>query len=237
LIGWGQDERIADLYFEDRTAQGNPAEAGLVRLVGNRLRGFLAGAVKYLDVQVSSLTPNSANRTASAAGASEDAARIDHRHAVDVAMPVSLGAGGTNTLGDSNDLSVANHKHRIEDPSSIATATALVNTTSTTFVLLSGMEITPGAGTYLVSLSCYGRAPQPQTNLSFGLAVAGTGIGHTERLVGGTAQSSDSYYSIQTQAKITVTAGQAIQGVFRSVVVGYSVEVLNRSLVLLKVDG
>jgi hypothetical protein len=48
-LAGGRDERVADLFFEDQTALGAPAEDGLVRLVNNDL-------VAFVDSQVKSLT-------------------------------------------------------------------------------------------------------------------------------------------------------------------------------------
>lgn len=44
-----RDERVDDLYFEDRTAAGQPAEEGLVRLVSGDLRAMLGGQVVTLS--------------------------------------------------------------------------------------------------------------------------------------------------------------------------------------------
>jgi len=43
-----RDERVADLFFVDRTADGSPAEEGLVRYVSGDLVAFLGGVVKSL---------------------------------------------------------------------------------------------------------------------------------------------------------------------------------------------
>jgi hypothetical protein len=43
-----RDERLRDLFFEDQTAQGNPAEEGLVRYVSGDLVALLGGVVKSL---------------------------------------------------------------------------------------------------------------------------------------------------------------------------------------------
>jgi len=48
-MGWsGRDERVADLFFLDQTAEGQPAEEGLVRYVGSDLVGFINGETKSL---------------------------------------------------------------------------------------------------------------------------------------------------------------------------------------------
>lgn len=44
------DERVANLQFDDLTAEGNPTEEGQVRLTGGDLVGFIGGAVKSLTL-------------------------------------------------------------------------------------------------------------------------------------------------------------------------------------------
>lgn len=41
-------ERVDDLFFEDQTVAGNPAEEGLVRRVSGDLVAFIGGSVKSL---------------------------------------------------------------------------------------------------------------------------------------------------------------------------------------------
>jgi hypothetical protein len=47
-VAGARDERVADLFFVDTTAEGNPAEEGLVRYVSGDLVAFLGGVVKSL---------------------------------------------------------------------------------------------------------------------------------------------------------------------------------------------
>lgn len=44
----GRDERVADLFFEDQTSAGDPAEEGLARVVSGDLKLYIGGAVKSL---------------------------------------------------------------------------------------------------------------------------------------------------------------------------------------------
>lgn len=54
-----RDERVADLFFVDTTAEGNPAEEGLVRFVSGDLVAFLGGVVKSLTSGVGGgITPS-----------------------------------------------------------------------------------------------------------------------------------------------------------------------------------
>lgn len=43
-----RDERVDDIFFEDRTSEGSPAEEGLVRRVSDDLVVFIDGQVKSL---------------------------------------------------------------------------------------------------------------------------------------------------------------------------------------------
>jgi hypothetical protein len=48
----GRAERVNDLFFEDQTPEGNPAEEGLVRYVSGDLVALLGGVVKSLTTGV-----------------------------------------------------------------------------------------------------------------------------------------------------------------------------------------
>lgn len=52
-----RDETVADLLFLDQTAEGNPSEEGIVRLVSGDLVGFVGGSVKSLTQGGSGITP------------------------------------------------------------------------------------------------------------------------------------------------------------------------------------
>lgn len=55
-MGKTVDERIRDLYMDDRTAVGNPDEEGMVRRVSNDLVAYIGGAVKSLTAATSGIT-------------------------------------------------------------------------------------------------------------------------------------------------------------------------------------
>lgn len=56
-MGWGRDERVADLFFTDQTPLGNPSEEGLVRYYDSDLVGYINGAVVSLTGAGGGLTP------------------------------------------------------------------------------------------------------------------------------------------------------------------------------------
>ena len=149
--------------------------------------------------------------------------------------PVSIEAGGTNTEGTSQDFARADHVHQISDGSQEVTASGATSTTATTFSTISGMSITPPAGTYLVWLDTYGSHQNNSAALVVGLAVDGADIAVTERMAGGSSTSDGHQFPTTTQGKIVVDGTQAIQGRFRRDGGSGNVTVNNRSLMILKV--
>lgn len=54
MAGWGRDERVDDVFFEDVT--GDPTEEGQMRRTSGDLRVYIGGAVKSLLASVSGIT-------------------------------------------------------------------------------------------------------------------------------------------------------------------------------------
>jgi len=181
----------------------------------------------------STITPDLPN----AEGTANSFARTDHIHNVPTDTAVDIGAGGTSIEGTSNSFARADHVHRIIDPSSEASATGNISTTSASPTTAAGMSITPGAGTYLVWFSTWGLHSRNFAELAIGIAVAGTDVAASERRWGNTNQSDGGSATLATQARVTITAGQAIQGRFWRASGGGSVEINDRTLTILKVDG
>lgn len=90
----------------------------------------------------------------------------------------------------------------------IVTATTSFVSTSLSFIVISGMTIIPGAGTYLAMFSSSARTINNTVNMDYALFNNGTIIQHSERSV--SELSSTVFVSVYTQAIITVSAGQAI---------------------------
>jgi hypothetical protein len=183
------------------------------------------------DVPVT-LNPDQAN----AEGVAASFARSDHVHNVPADVAADIEAGGTSAEGVSTSFARADHIHRILDPSAEVSATGNISTTSTTPITATSMTITPGAGTYVVWFSAYGLHNNNNAELSIGIAVTGTDVANSERRAGGTNQSDDSFFSLSTQAKVTITGGDTIQGRFWKPVGGGSVELEERTLTIIKVD-
>jgi len=181
----------------------------------------------------STLTPDLSN----AEGNATSLARSNHIHNVPTFAPRALSAGGTNTQGTSGSFARSDHVHRINDPSTEVSATGQVSTTSTSPANVPDMSITPGAGTYLVSFSSYGYHEGNGASVVVELAVAGTPVGHSKRRMGGVNATKFCNFPVHTQAKVTVTAGQAITARYYRSGGGGSISLFQRSLTVTKVDG
>jgi len=116
-------------------------------------------------------------------------------------------------------------------------ATDEVTTSSTSYVLIPGMTITPGAGTYWCTFSSSGRGEGNNQELQIALFDNGTKVGHSERDVGFESGSADEDKRMvfHTQAKITVGAGEAIEARFNTNPGTVSIHMLERSLTVMKV--
>lgn len=112
--------------------------------------------------------------------------------------------------------------------SSIVTGTSIEQTTSGTFVLVTGMTLTPAAGTYLVTASCVMLNSASNGVTLIVLAKAGTTIDHTVRYHKGTSKTNG-----QTQDRITVNGSEAIALYFAHSG-SNTAEVRERSMILLK---
>jgi len=111
----------------------------------------------------------------------------------------------------------------------IATFTELSETTSSTYVLLPGMTLTPKAGTYVVLGSCNMNSSHSNGIAYVAIFVDGVKIEHSERKVGGNTENS-----ISTQVKETVDGTQVIDMRFKSDF--GTAEATHRSLILAETD-
>lgn len=97
-----------------------------------------------------------------------------------------------------------------------AVATDAITTTSATDVAMSGMSITPGAGTYIALFSC--TMTSNTNNADITCTIYANGVAQTDsvRVVtpqfqGGVTPSLNVRAQMQTQAMVTVADGQSIQ--------------------------
>lgn len=181
---------------------------------------------------VVTLTPDQAN----AEGTNASFARSNHVHNIPTATPVTVSAGGTNTQGSAATFARSDHVHRIDDPSTEVTATGNISTTSGTPITATSMTITPGEGTYLVWFSAWGEHNNNFATVNIGIAVAGVDVAASEREAGGTNQSDGQSLPLATTARVTITAGQEIQGRYWRGNGGGAVQLNQRTLTILKVD-
>jgi hypothetical protein len=122
---------------------------------------------------VSSQTPDQTNSE----GTSANLARADHVHNIPTATPVSTGTA--NAQGTANSFARSDHVHNTVITSSTQKATDSVTTTSTSDVLLSGMTVTPAAGTYKV-MAHASSTLSSNTNIFFSLYVGGSQVSNSE---------------------------------------------------------
>jgi hypothetical protein len=92
------------------------------------------------------------------------------------------------------------------------TATITATTTSTTFVTLDSMTITPGAGTYWVTFSATGSMNKNAQQVVSIIRENGVQIAASERELGGQANN---FGNFNAQGEATVAAGQAIDVYWR----------------------
>lgn len=87
-------------------------------------------------------------------------------------------------------------------------ATAATTTTSAQYVAVSGMSVSPAAGNYLVMFSATGSTSSASAQVYIAIYVGGVLVVGSERLYRGATSATGSLY---TQAKVTVSSGQAIE--------------------------
>jgi len=116
------------------------------------------------------------------------------------------------------------------------TATADATTSSASFTLLSGMTISPAAGTYLALFSTSTESTATDTIIDTSLFVGGTQLAHTQRSFTEEPSIPDTPFVQAILAKVTVTAGQAVEVQWRNSGTAGSVTAHQRTLTLYKVD-
>lgn len=120
----------------------------------------------------------------------------------------------------------------------ITSSSSSISTNSTTYVLITGMTITPGAGTYLVMFSAvgYNSTPALGTLSSYILYNNGSSITDSERdyTIIGNLSATNQRVSLHTQTITTVSDGQAIEAYYKVNVGTYTFNIEQRSLILIK---
>ena len=122
------------------------------------------------------------------------------------APSTAIGTDTTNGVGTAPSFSRSDHSHEVNVSNTQVTSVANFTTSSVTDVLITGMTITPGAGTYLVMFSAKATGDGGAKNGIISLYANGTQVAHTERVVNDLKGEH-----VGTQAIITVAAAQAIE--------------------------
>lgn len=224
---------------------GNQAGGSLhADVVAGGASGFMTGtqatklagiAANATNSPLSATAPVNVTKNTAAAGSASEASRQDHKHDIDTAAPVAVGLA--NAEGNATSLARSNHVHA-PPTASVATATSGTSTTSTTDVVMSGMTITPAAGTYLAMFSASGNLVDYDDDGWYSIYVGGTQEAHSERHMGNgfsTDMGGNVDFSLHTIAKVTVNGSQAIDVRYRQAG-GGTFAINQRSLTLLPVS-
>jgi len=137
-------------------------------------------------------------------------------------VPVSTGTSGG---GDISYIEVS--------------ASNLVSSQSTTYVLVVDMTSTPAAGTYFVTFSSSIQGTAAGQDLNIALFHDGSIVAHTERDADFDSEvgaSEDLHYPVQTQAVLTVDGSQVVEVKQKSSEGLANMAVFERSLTLLKLS-
>lgn len=172
----------------------------------------LDGANDEVDIDATTATPGAVQiGDAAAEGAADSLARSDHTHSL--TAPAAPQPVGTTAAGASTSPARADHVHALQ--TSAATATADTTTTSATDVLVSGMTLTPAAGTYLVWFT--GSVDHSSSNDSIETSIYAGGVQNSaseRRFTRGLFSNVTTPFS--SVAIVTVNGAQAIEGRWRT---------------------
>jgi parallel beta-helix repeat protein len=151
---------------------------------------------------------------------------------------INISVGATNNTVVNNDTT-GNTAGGVQDlgtntgPSFQATATATTTETSTGDVLMAGMTLTPGEGTYLVMFSSSIKTSTGGASVFASIYVNGVQDAHTEREAFMESSIPDTDMPVATQTFATVAAGQTIEARWR--VTAGTGTAKERTLTLLKI--
>jgi len=115
-----------------------------------------------------------------------------------------------------------------------ATGTSTITRTLATYAVVTGMTITPGAGTWLAIFSTAAKVNKNSRTALFSVFSNGVQVQSSEREIGGQANNMG---SVCSTAVVTVTAGQAIDARWRldATTSSPTVTAMERTLILVKV--
>lgn len=174
----------------------------------------------------STQTPDQAN----AAGSSANLARADHVHTIPTAAPSNTGTA--NAQGSAASFARSDHVHNTVIANTQLTETADYNVNGA--AVITGMTVTPAAGTYFVTFSSSVLLNASGEGLDYGLYVGGVLRTHTQR----SSAAADSFgtptdeQSLHTQGIFTVNGSQAIDA--RVISETGTATIHQRSLILIR---
>jgi hypothetical protein len=223
VINVDQDAlELAGLVFNDWNG-GTPIHDQNVRIlrIGDDLMFYdvaHSGGVSLsamAGVPLASTAPADVTKAAAAVGVGTSAARADHKHDVTTAAAATVSTSSTDAEGAATSLARSDHVHQVTVTTGEISNTTSRTTTSTTAVLMTGMTVTPAAGTYLVIWSGSLTTAASTQNTTFSIYSAGALVTHSERICGG-AQVVIMYIPFCCVAVVTVNGSQAIEGMWRT---------------------
>lgn len=116
---------------------------------------------------------------------------------------------------------------------SIQSSATDTSTTSTTYVVINSMTVTPAAGTYLATFSSSGNLSVTNMTANYAMHNNGTIVSHSERDIRtGGGQTTGMYSALHSQVIVTVTGSEAID--VRFLTPGGTFTIRERSLILIK---
>ena len=171
-------------------------------------------------------------------------AQVDTTQIMTTASPVAANVdmGGFKILDvldptDPQDAATKNYVDGAvaEITNSQTTETANTSTTSLTYVVVSGMTVTPAAGTYKVDFSASGNIDTAGALGNYALFVGGTIVAHTERDHSYPGTTTEVDRSLHTQAIVTPNGAEAVDVRYQTTDGTYTVH--ERSLILLRLGN
>lgn len=165
-----------------------------------------------------------------ASGSSTNLARADHIHNIPTATPVSTGTA--NAQGAAGTFAKSDHVHDTVIANYQATATADYAVAGA--AVITGMTLTPPAGTYFATFSSSVLLNASGEGLDYGLYVGGALQAHTQRstLVTDTFGTPTDEQAMHTQGIFTVNGSQAID--VRVITETGTATIHQRSLILIR---
>ena len=191
---------------------------------GHAIVAATAGAIQVGDAAAEGIAPSFARsdhqhslaapaapadvtKAAASAGTSPNVARQDHKHDVTTAAPITaIGTTTANGEGTATTLARSDHSHEVNLGYTQVTSVTPFSTSSITDVLIAGMTVTPGAGTYLALFSGQITGDGGAKLAHYSIYANGVQAAHSERTTRDIVQQQSS-----TQAVVTVADGQAIE--------------------------